>query len=154
MQSLSIVAFREFQFRLKKKYEATPATHETEKRRTEKTTESKCVDNLSVGVHYEKLTETTRETIEEVVSKKERSMYNGRYVSNETKNLFEERTRTFVKTKPCTKTRKIWNKKIRRACRNDYKEWVKKWTERMEEANRLGNAREVYRAMRAVSDMK
>ena len=50
---------------------ATPVTHETEKRKTEKTTESKCVDNLSVGEQHTKLTEAMREMTNEVVTKRE-----------------------------------------------------------------------------------
>ena len=77
------------------------------KEKPNKTTENttgKCVDNVSatvsVGEQYVKLTEVTRETINEVVSKWE------------TNNLFEERKRMFVRTKPndVKTSRKEWKK--------------------------------------------
>ena len=109
-------------------------------------TEIKCV-----GRRFRRLAECVQGAIEETVPEKKKMMRNGREVSAKTKELYKKRERAFAKKKPSTNERKEWNKKINRACRDDYRAWVSRWTSAIEEANRRGDTKEVYRGVKAVS---
>ena len=155
MTSQSWTSFDDcLRMKLQEKYEtratdeATTATTIAAKR------EEQCVGETRADKEYEDITTATTEAIEEIVPKKDKSMYNGRHVSEATKKLFEDRIKAFAKTKPSTKERQKRNKKIRRECRNDYRAWVTKWTEIMEAANNRGDAKEIYRGVRAISGAK
>ena len=76
---------------------------------------------------------------------------NGRVVSKETKKLFEDREKECAKNKPTQRRRRKWNKKIRNACRNDYRRWVSEWVQRIEEADNKGDTKAIYRGVKAVS---
>ena len=85
---------------------------------------------------------------------KKKTFRNGRYVSEKTQKLFEERKAAYAKQTPTLVERKKWNKAITRSCRNDYRDWVSRWTERIEEANNMGDTKEIYRGVKAVSGLK
>ena len=82
---------------------------------------------------YEHLTKCVRDTIDELVPEKRWLRKNGRVVSEATKALFERRAKEYQKRQPTTEQRKAWNKKIQIACRNDYRSWVAKWVETIEQ---------------------
>ena len=100
---------------------------------------------------YVKLQECVFETIKEVVPEKKWIKKNGRVVSKETKALFEKRAREFQKQKPTADRRKRWNKKIRIACRNDYRKWVPIWVQKIERADNQGDTKAIFRGVKALS---
>ena len=51
--------------------------------------------------------------------------------------IIEKRKNEFTKKKPDARQRKKWNRKISRACRNDYRGWVSRWTEKIEKAEKF-----------------
>ena len=55
---------------------------------------------------------------------------------------------------PTAQERKQWNKKISRACRNDYRVWVSRWNEMIEKADRRGDLKEIHKGVRALSGKK
>ena len=71
-------------------------------------------------------------------------------VSQGTKEPFEKRTREYNKGKPTKERRKRWNKKIRNACRNDYRKWVSGWVERIEQADNKGDTKAIYQGVKAL----
>ena len=100
---------------------------------------------------YSELTECVNETIKELVPEKQWIKKNGRVVSKETKELFTKRVREYQKKEPTKERRKEWNKKIRIACRNDYRQWVARWAQKIEDADNRGDTREIYRGVKALS---
>ena len=100
---------------------------------------------------YEHLTKSVRETIDELVPEKRWLKKNGRVVSEETKVLFEKRAKEYQKQKPTTERRKTWNKKIQTACRNDYRAWVARWVERIEQADNKGDTKAIYQGVKSLS---
>ena len=94
------------------------------------------------------------DTIKEVVPEKQWIKKNGRVVSADTKKLFENRAREFQKSKPTSTRRKQWNKKIRVACRNDYRKWVSIWVEKIEKADRQGDTKTIFQGVKALSGSK
>ena len=104
---------------------------------------------------YAALVEDIRETIAETVPKKPNLFKNGRAVSEETKELYKQRRKEFSKSKTQNAaTRKSWNKKIKNACRNDYRRWVSRWTDHIEKADAKGDLKAVHRGVRALSGAK
>ena len=85
---------------------------------------------------YEHMTRLVRESIEAVVPPKTWSKKNGRIVSDETKALYEARTRQYQASKPTQEARKRWNRKIRSSCRKDYRTWVTKCVHRADRKGR------------------
>ena len=79
---------------------------------------------------------------------------NGRTVSEETNEIFEQRKAAYQRQKPTTEERKKWNRRIARSCRKDYRQWVSRWTERIEKADKIGDVKEIYRGVKAVSGSK
>ena len=124
------------------------------------TTGSTTNDTVTVedctGQRYSDLTKNIRETIKEVVSSKKKTFRNGRHVSERTHKLFDERKVTYDKKTSRLTEHKKWNKTItRRSCRNDYREWwVSRLTERIGGFNKMGDTKEIYRGVKAVSDMR
>ena len=107
------------------------------------------------GEEYAALTQDIRETIKATVPKKKNLFKNGRAVSEETKELYKKRRKQFsTKGKHDAATRKRWNRKIKNACRNDYRRWVSRWTEHIEKADAKGDLKAVYHGVRALSGMK
>ena len=104
-----------------------------------------------LGKKYTRLTKCVYETIKEVVPEKAWIKKNGRVVTKETKKLFEDRSKEYDKNKPTKRRRRKWNKKIRNACRNDYRRWVSEWVQRIEEADNKGDTKAIYRGVKAVS---
>ena len=122
-------------------------------------TATKCVGNKGSsskdGEEYSELTEDIRKAIEETVPKKKNLFKNGRAVSEETKELYKQRRKEFSKPgKLDAQSRKKWNKKIKNACRNDYRGWVSRWTEHIERADAKGDLKAVHRGVRALSGAK
>ena len=74
-------------------------------------------------------------TIAEVVPDKKKLTRNGRTISEESKALFEKRKREFSKSKPTANERKKWNKRIKNACRQDYRDWMARWVDTIEKTN-------------------
>ena len=112
--------------------------------------EDKVITEL--GKKCTRLTKCAYETIKEVVvPEKAWIKKNGRVVSKETKKLFEDREKEYAKNKPTQRRRRKWNKKIRNACRNDYRRWVSEWVQRIEEADNKGDTKAIYRGVKAVS---
>ena len=107
-------------------------------------------DGNTLAERYSHLTACVYATIKEVVPEKKWIKKNGRVVSKETKELFEKRAREFQKKKPTASRRKQWNKKIRVACRNDYRLWVTRWVSKIEEADRKGDTKAIYRGAKAL----
>ena len=89
-----------------------------------------------LGTEYSKLAKCVYETIKNVVPEKKWIQKNGRVVSKETKKLFEDRAKEFKKQAPTKVRRKRWNKRIRNACRNDYRNRVTKWVQKMHRTSR------------------
>ena len=75
-------------------------------------------------------------------------------MSQETKDLHEQRKKEYSKGKPTKERRKRWNKKISRSCRSDYRKWVTRWTERIEKDFRAGNAKAIYAGVKTFCDTK
>ena len=134
----------------------TQEKQETREKRgaTSATTVESVTETHCVGKEYATLTENIRETIKEVVPKKKNTFRNGRSVSEETKTLFKERTKEYSRSKPTSARRKEWNGKIKNACKNDYRRWVSRWTERIEQADAKGDLKAVYQGVQAVSGTK
>ena len=99
---------------------------------------------------YSKLTSCVYETIQEIVSERKWLKKNGRVVSQETKALFERRAKEFQKQKPTATQRKAWNKRIQCACRNDYRLWVTKWVQKIEQADNRGDTRAIYSGVKSL----
>ena len=78
---------------------------------------------------------------------------NGRVVSEETKALYEQRARQYQKNKPTKEERKRWNNKIRAAGKKDYRTWVTKYTERIEQADNKGDSKTIYAEVKRLSGM-
>ena len=76
---------------------------------------------------------------------------NGRKISAETSALFEKRIKTFNKQKLTSHERKKSNDKIKRTCRTDYRNWVARWIDKIEEADNRGDLRTVFKVTKAVS---
>ena len=55
-----------------------------------------------------------------------------------TKKLFEDedRAKDLNKQKPTNEHRKRWNRRIRNACRNDYRIWVTSWVQKIARTSR------------------
>ena len=87
-------------------------------------TEEMTTHQSNLSLELEAMTTCTKETIAAVVPKKKKQTRNGRVMSQETKDLHEQRRKTFSKKKPTKQERKHWNKKISRNCRKDYRKWV------------------------------
>ena len=108
----------------------------------------------SEGEEYTNMTRAIKSTIDQVVPKKKNMFKNGRTVSEETKALYKQRKREFSKNKPNEATRKKWNRKIRNTGRNDYRDWVSRWTEQIEKTDAKGDLKAVYRGVKALSGSK
>ena len=72
-------------------------------------------------------------------------------MSQETKALFERRAKEYQKQKPTAERRKSWNKKIQIACRNDYRSWVARWVDKIEQADNRGDTKAIYRGVKNLS---
>ena len=94
---------------------------------------------------YTHLTKCVYESIKKIVPEKRWIKKNGRVVSKETKALFEARTKEFQKETPAKGRRKRWNKRIRNECRRDYRTWVTRWVEKIENADGKGDTKAIYR---------
>ena len=92
-----------------------------------------------------------RESIEKVVPAKTWTKKNGRIVSEETKALYEERTRQYQKDKPTQSARKRWNRKLRASCKKDYRTWVTGCTQRIEQADNRGDTKAIYTEVKRLS---
>ena len=99
-------------------------------------------------------TRCARESISAMVPKKQKQKKNGRTMSEETKELHNKRRKIFQKEKPSADTRKRWNRKIARSCRDDYRKWVTRWTEEIEKEEKKGNARAVWEGVKRLCGMK
>ena len=115
----------------------------------EATTPNGTIDNVTdetadLAERYQSLTECVQDTIKHIVPEKERTKKNGRAVSQETKKLFTNRAKEYQKKKPSKQRRKEWNKRIRIACRDDYRQWVARWTQKVENADNRGDTKAVY----------
>ena len=86
--------------------------------------EEMSTNQTGLALELEAMTTCTKETIAAVVPKKKKETRNGRVMSQETKDLHEQRRREFSKGKPTKQARKRWNKKIFRNCRKDYRKCV------------------------------
>ena len=85
------------------------------------------VTAASLAKDFKDLTKCVYDTIKEVVPEKKWIKKNGRVVSKETKKLFETRAKEFSAHKPSATERKTWNRRIRDACRTDYRSWITSW---------------------------
>ena len=117
----------------------------------DKTEESEAKEESHV--EYEHMTSLVRESIKAIVPAKTRTKKNGRIVSDETKALYEERTRQYQANKPTKEARKRWNRKIRASCRQDYRTWVTKCTERIEKADNMGDTKMIYDEVKRLSGL-
>ena len=102
---------------------------------------------------YANLTKLVRESIEATVPAKAWTKKNGRIVSEKTKALYEARTRQFQANKPTQATRKKWNRKIRSACKQDYRTWITGCTERIENADNRGDTKAIYDEVKRLSGL-
>ena len=71
--------------------------------------------------------------------------------SRDKKKLFEKRAQTFNAKAPTPKERKKWSRKIRNACRNDYRTWVSSWVQKIESADEKGDTKRIYAGVKALS---
>ena len=127
----------------------TKAKHVVEQIRHEKP-----VTAQNLGSEYDNLTTCIYETIKEIVPEQKWIKKNGRVVSPETKQLFEKRAKEYRKNKPTKQERKKWNKKIRNACRKDYRSWVTKWVQKIEAADNKGDTKSIFCGVKALSGSK
>ena len=117
--------------------------------------EETVTDIFCVDKRYEILTKCVQGAIEEVVpEKKKKTMRNATSVSEKTNELYEKREKEFVKENPDVKKRKEWNKKINKSCRDDYRAWVSRCTDVIEQANKRGDTKEIYRGVKTISGTK
>ena len=73
-------------------------------------------------------------------------------MSAQTKRLYDSRERDFASGREIKKTdREAWNKVLNKATMKDYKQWIQKWVDTMEEADELGNVRAVHEGARALA---
>ena len=107
-------------------------------------------DDSELDNVYANLTECVYATIKEVVSEKKWLKKNGRVVSQVAKDLFEKRTKEYKRVNPTREQRKKWNVRIRNVCRTDYRTWVAKWVETIESADNKGDAKTIYRGVKAL----
>ena len=56
--------------------------------------------------------------------------------------------------KPTKEERNRWNRKIRNACRQDYKSWVTRWVEKIERADNKGDTKAVSQGVKVLSRAK
>ena len=105
----------------------------------------------NLSKEYENLSKSVYETISEVVPEKKWLKKNGRVVSGETKKLFEKRAQAFNAKAPTPKERKKWSRKIRNACRNDYRAWVSSWVQKIEKADEQGDTKKIYAGVKALT---
>ena len=99
---------------------------------------------------YANLTECVYATVKEIVPEKKWIKKNGRVVSEDTKELFEKRSKEYKRANPTREQRKAWNLRIRNACRNDYRRWVATWVETIEAADNKGDTKTIYRGVKAL----
>ena len=106
-------------------------------------------EKTDMANRYANLTSCVYETIQEIVPERKWLKKNGRVVSQDTKALFESRAKEYQKEKPTAAKRKAWNKKIQIACRNDYRLWVSKWVQKIEQADNRGDMKAIYSGVKA-----
>ena len=53
--------------------------------------------------------------------------------------------------KPTAEERKVWSRKIRIACRTDYRSWVTGWVQRIEAADNKGDTKGIHQGVKALS---
>ena len=109
------------------------------------------VTATSLAKEFTDLTKCVYETIKEIVPEKKWIKKNGRVVSKETKKLFEERAKQFNAIKPTAAERKAWNRRIRNACRTDYRSWITSWVQKIEAADNKGDTKAIFRGVKALS---
>ena len=102
---------------------------------------------------YTRLSRAIKETIDKVVPDKTWNKKNGRIVSDETKALYEKRARQYQKEKPTKEARKKWRNKIRAAGKKDYRTWVTRCTERIEQADNRGDSKAIYAEVKRLSGL-
>ena len=124
---------------------------EVEKHVVEQKEHEDTVTAEDLGAEYSKLAKCVYETIKNIVPEKKWIQKNGRVVSKETKKLFEDRAKEFKKQAPTKVRRKRWNRRIRNACRNDYRSWVTTWVQKIEHADEKGNTKEIFKGVKALS---
>ena len=112
-----------------------------------------CIDNAEdMGTQYDFLSESIRQTIDEVVSPRQRKNYNGRKMSQRTLHLHQQRIRDFNSGRQITKVdRTAWYKVLKEAGLDDYKDWVKSWVEQIKAADNLGNIKEISKGVKVLS---
>ena len=104
-----------------------------------------------MGNRYSQMTSCVYETIQEIVSEHKWLKKNGRVVSQGTKALFEDRAKEYRKEKPTAEKRKAWNKRIQNASRNDYRLWVTKWIQKIEQADNRSDTKAIYAGVKSLS---
>ena len=110
-------------------------------------------DMHSSYAHLSTLVQKSIDAIVRVVPSKTWTKKNGRIVSEETKALYEERTRQYQASRPTKEIRKRWNRKIRAACIKNYRTWVTGCTERIERADNKGDTRTIYAEVKRLIDL-
>ena len=87
------------------------------------------------------------ETLPEV----EKTSHIKREVSNATKALFAERVKMGRKKNVTQKQFDGMQKRIKEACLNDFKSWVERWVQDMDDANAIGDTKRVWEGVRTLS---
>ena len=92
------------------------------------------------------------QTIEQVVPPKKTHKINGRRVSERTRGLYKQRVRDFNTGRKVTSAdRKAWNRVLNDSAKRDYQEWVASWVEKIEEADKVGDTRAIYQAVKVLA---
>ena len=86
--------------------------------------------------------------IEEVLPTEERKQGVRRKVSDETKQLFEERTK--LRGRASKEQFKDIQEKIKQSSLNDFESWVDEWATVISKANGQGDTRKIYKAVRTL----
>lgn len=103
-------------------------------------------------VHYECLSKSFQNTIQEIVPKRKKLKFDGQAASQATKQLYEARIRDYNSGRNIEKSdRKAWNSVLAKACKTDYHDWLCRWIKRIEDADKNGDSKKVYDGVKALS---
>ena len=105
-----------------------------------------------MGQHYLFFSTCVKQTIDEVVPPLKHRIYNGRTMSNKTRELYQQRIRDYNSGRKVTKSdRAAWAKVLKEAGLEDYKAWVQRWVVEIEKVDNRGDSKEIYKGVKALA---
>ena len=118
--------------------------------------ESEMRGKPGVDAALDYMNKSIKKAIDECVPARCRSTEIKRRVSDDTRSLYEERTRRFsaisAKGGKISKSmRRRWNNKIKKANLKDYNDWIEKMAGSMEQAYAKGDTKAIFEVVRKIS---